>query len=175
MSQSLRVRQNCRHFADDIFKRIFVNEGVRISLKISLKFVPQIWINDIPSLVQIMAWRRPGNNPLFEPMMDSLPTHICITRPQWVRSLRLRQNRRHFAVDISKCIFLNEDVRISLKIWLKIVPKVWINDIPALVQIIAWRRSSDKPLSEPVIVCLLTDIYASLGLSGLNMTVSIYF
>ena len=31
-----------------------------------------------------MAWRRPGDKPLFEPMMVSLPTHICVTRPQWV-------------------------------------------------------------------------------------------
>ena len=31
-----------------------------------------------------MAWRRPGDKPLSEPMMASLLTHICITRPQWV-------------------------------------------------------------------------------------------
>ena len=37
-----------------------------------------------PTLVQIMAWRRPGDKPLSEPMMIGLPTHICVTRPQWV-------------------------------------------------------------------------------------------
>ena len=31
-----------------------------------------------------MAWRRPGDKPLSEPMMVSLPTHICVTWPQWV-------------------------------------------------------------------------------------------
>ena len=31
-----------------------------------------------------MAWRHPGDKPLSEPMMVSLPTHICVTRPQWV-------------------------------------------------------------------------------------------
>ena len=31
-----------------------------------------------------MAWRRPGDKPLFEPMMINLVTHICVTRPQWV-------------------------------------------------------------------------------------------
>ena len=41
-------------------------------------------INNTPSLVQIMAWRRPGDKPLSEPMMVSLTTHICVTRPQWV-------------------------------------------------------------------------------------------
>ena len=80
----LRPRQNGRHFPDDIFKYIFLDENVRISLKISLKFVPKVPINNIPALVLIMAWRRPGDKPLSEPMMVSLPTHICITRPQWV-------------------------------------------------------------------------------------------
>ena len=31
-----------------------------------------------------MAWRRPGDKPLSEPMMVRLSTHICVTRPQWV-------------------------------------------------------------------------------------------
>ena len=42
-------------------------------------------INNIPALVQIMAWRRPGDKPLSEPMVGSLLTHICVTRPQWVK------------------------------------------------------------------------------------------
>ena len=81
---TLRPRQNGRHFADDIFKRIFLNENIWISIKISLKFVPKGSINNISALVQIMAWRRPGDKPLSEPMMVNLPTHICVTRPQWV-------------------------------------------------------------------------------------------
>ena len=52
--------------------------------KISLKFVPNGPINNIPAMVQIMACRRPGDKPLSEPMVVSLPTHICVTRPQWV-------------------------------------------------------------------------------------------
>ena len=51
---------------------------------ISLKFVPKGPINNIPALVPIMAWRRPGDKILSEPMMVSLPTHICVTRPQWI-------------------------------------------------------------------------------------------
>ena len=80
---SLRPRQNVGRFADDTFKRIFLNENVRISIKIS--FVPMFRINNIPPLVQIMAWRRLGDKPLSEPMMVSLLTHICVTRPQWVK------------------------------------------------------------------------------------------
>ena len=83
---TLRPRQNGRHFADDIFKCIFFNENVWISLKISLKFVLKGPINNIPALVQIMAWRHPGDKPLSEPMLVDLPTHICVARPQWVKS-----------------------------------------------------------------------------------------
>ena len=81
---TLRPRQNGFHFPDDIFKWIFLNENVRISIKISLKFVPSGPINNIPALVQIMAWRRPGDKPLSEPMMVSLPTHICVARLQLI-------------------------------------------------------------------------------------------
>ena len=81
---TLRLRQHGRHFADDTFKRIFLNENVIISIKISLTFIPKGPINNIPALVQIMAWRRPGDKPLSEAMMVSLLTHICVTRPQWV-------------------------------------------------------------------------------------------
>ena len=81
---TLRPRQNGRRIADDTFNRIFVNENFSISIKCSLKFVPKGPINNIPALVQIMAWRRPGDKPLSEPMMVRLLTHICIARPQWV-------------------------------------------------------------------------------------------
>ena len=57
---SLRPRQNRRHFADDVFKCNFVNENVWIPIKISLKFIPKVPVNNIPTLVQVMAWRRPG-------------------------------------------------------------------------------------------------------------------
>ena len=82
---TLRPRQNGRHFADDTFKRTFLNKTFRISIKISLKFVPKGPIKNIPALVQIMAWRRSGDKPLSEPMMVRLLTHICVTRPQWVK------------------------------------------------------------------------------------------
>ena len=83
---TLRVRQDGGHFPDDIFKCIFLNENVWISIKISLKFVPKGPIDNIPSLVQIMAWRWPGDKPLSDPVMASLLTHICVTWPQWVNN-----------------------------------------------------------------------------------------
>ena len=91
---TLRPRRNEQHFADDILKRIFFNENVWISIKISLKFVPKGLINNIPALVQIMAWRRSGDKPLSEPMMVSLPTHICVTRPQWVKCYKTQRHMK---------------------------------------------------------------------------------
>ena len=36
-----------------------------------------------------MAWRRPGDKPLSEPMMVSLLKHICVSWPQWVSTVEL--------------------------------------------------------------------------------------
>ena len=66
---TLRLRQNGRHFPGKIFKCIFLNENIWITIKISLKFVPKGPINNIPALVQVMAWCRPGDKPLSDPMM----------------------------------------------------------------------------------------------------------
>ena len=75
-----------------------------------------------------------------------------------LNTLRPRQSGHHFQDDIFKCIFLNQNAGIWIKISLKFDPKGPINKIPALVQIMARRRSGDKPLSEPVMVPILTHI-----------------
>ena len=147
---TLRPRQNGHHFADDIFKCIFLNENVWIQIKISLKFVPKGPINNIPALVQIMARHRPGDKSLSEPMVASLLAHICVTRPQWVNvawwchvwcqnhnTLRPRQNGRRFAADIFKWILLNENVWTPIRILLKFVPMGPIENISTLVQVMA--------------------------------------
>ena len=92
---SMRPRQNGRLFADDTFKRIFLNENIRISTKNSLKCVPKGLINNIPALVLIMAWRRPGDKPLSEPILVRSLTHICVTRPQWVNWATMITWARH--------------------------------------------------------------------------------
>ena len=82
LTNTLRPTPDGRHFPDDIFKCIFLNENAWICNKIPLKFVPEGPINNIPTLLQIMTWRRPGDKPLSEPMIVSLPTHVYVTRPQ---------------------------------------------------------------------------------------------
>ena len=55
---SLPVTQNGRHFADDIFGCIFMNENFYILIKISLKFAPKDPFDNKQVLVKIMAWYR---------------------------------------------------------------------------------------------------------------------
>ena len=65
--------------------------------KNSLKFVPKGPINNTTALVQIKAWRRPGNKLFSEPIIVRLPTHICVTRPPWVNHIVWSQVfRQHF-------------------------------------------------------------------------------
>ena len=63
-----------------------MNEIMCISIDISLNYVHKGHIYNIPSSVQITACRRPGDKALFEAMMVSLMTHICVIRPQWVNT-----------------------------------------------------------------------------------------
>ena len=54
------------------------------------------------------------------------------------------------ADDNFKCIFLNENGRIPIRLSLKFAPGSPIDNKPALVQVMAWRRTGDKPLAEPM-------------------------
>ena len=93
---TLRPGQNGRRYPDDIFKCIFLNENICIPINISLKFVPKGQINNISSLVQIMACRRP--------MLVNLVTHICATRPQGDNRILVKwiHQNRHIVV-FNKC------------------------------------------------------------------------
>ena len=75
-----------------------------------------------------------------------------------LKTFRPRQNGRHFGDDNLKCIFLNKIVWISITISLKFVLRCPLNNISALVRIMGWRRPGDKPLSEPMVVNLLTHV-----------------
>ena len=68
-----RPREICGHF-EDIFKCVFLNENVSISIKFQLKFISMGPISSIEALVQIIVWRRQGDKPLFEPKVVSFQT-----------------------------------------------------------------------------------------------------
>ena len=83
-------------------------------------------------------------------------THVFYT--ECFNTLRPRQNGHHFADDILKCISLNAYVSISIENSLNFVHMCPVNNIPASVQIMAWHRPGDKPLSESMMVRLSTHI-----------------
>ena len=89
-------------------------------------------------------------------------SHICEFRSKCINTLRPRQNGRHFTGDTFNRLFVNKNVRIAIKFSLKFVPKGPISNIPALVQIMTWRRqgANDDPVQR--------HIYASLGLNELS-------
>ena len=73
------------------------------------------------------------------------------------------------AEDILKCIFLNENYRILIQISPKFLPRSPIDNKPALVQVMAWSRTGDKPLPEPMLT-QCTEIYVALGGDELNLS-----
>ena len=77
--------------------------------------------------------------------------------PACLNSLRPKQTGRNFVDDIFKYIFLNGNFLISLKY----VPYDLIDNILALVQIMAWRRTSDKPLSDPMMALFTEACYST--------------
>ena len=54
------------------------------------------------------------------------------------------------ACDIFECIFLYENDGIPIQTSLKYIPRRTIDNKPALDQIMAWRRTGDKPLPGPM-------------------------
>ena len=81
--------------------------------------------------------------------------HFCTV---CINTSRPRQNGRHFADVIFKCISLNENVWTSIIMSLNFAPKGPFNNIPSSVPIMAWHQPGEKPLSEPIMVSLLTHI-----------------
>ena len=198
---ALRPKENGWHFANYIFKLIFLYGSCCIWINVSLKVVLKDAISYKLALVQIMAWSRTRNKPshysdvIMGPMAflitslmivystvysgvdqrkhqssaslafvrgihrglvnsphkwpvtqkmfpfddviiiwttdGSVDWHIYVSWPGRVNTLRLRQNGHHFADDILKCIFSNENIQILMKISLKFVPEG--HNVPALV------------------------------------------
>ena len=88
---------------------------------------------------------------LVQPNISAIPWMMHTVRDLLgfvvVNTLSPKQNGRHFVDDTFKCIFLNKNVRILIKISLKFVPKGPINNIPALVKIMADQVRSRPHIS----------------------------
>ena len=84
----------------------------------------------------------------------SIHAYLC----HLVNSSPPEQDGCHFAVHIFRCILMNEKFCILIQISLKFVPKGQIDYKSALVQVMAWRRTGEKPLPEPMLT-QFTDAY----------------
>ena len=146
-----------KNFEKARFKCKFFNS---IMIQFSPNFVPKVPMTDnksapgdglAPNLTECGLVTSLGDKELGQIM-------ACCLLEASLNTLRPRQDGRYFPDDIFKCIFLNENIWISINVSLKFVPEGRIDNIPALVEIMAWRRSGDKPLSEPMMV-KFTDAY----------------
>ena len=129
---SMKPRQNGRHFPEVIFKWIFLNENVRISIKTSRKSVLTDQVNNISALVQIMAWRHYlnqwcliywriyaslGLNELTwtgitkqrrAPVLEFAARYVLLKSANYLKTVKPKRNRQHFAGNIFKNIFFNQ-------------------------------------------------------------------
>ena len=136
-----------------------------------------------------MAWRRPGDKPLSEPMMVSLLTHICVTRPQRVKWLSMQAMAGRWPIYTLKQRFPPTEGVTATKlisrggvggmvgwgleagggilqttfanasslenIWYFVSNYMEVNQVlidyeSAFVLVIAWHRTCDKSLLEPL-------------------------
>ena len=131
------IRGLTAHFANNIFKYIFLKMSVSwcnvcILMQTSLKFVPK-----------------------------GLSNHHWFK--YWLNTLRPRQNgchlisRHHFEIDFLELEYMNFDWN-----FIEICSRGPVNNISALVPIMAWCWPGSKPLSEPMMVSLLMHICVTL-------------
>ena len=131
------------------------NDNSCILFQMSPKFVTEGPFGNKPALIQVMAWHWKGSKSLPEQWWPSALVHICISRPWHIeaKAKRLTFCRWHFQMH-----FFDENIWIFINISLTLDHKGQINNIPALVSIMAWRRPGNNPLSEPMTVSLLMHI-----------------
>ena len=78
--------QNGRHFADDTFKRNLLNKMFFfLSIRFSLKFVPNGPMDNKAALVQVIACRRTGDKSLPKPMLTQF---IDTYKRHWGRCVK---------------------------------------------------------------------------------------
>ena len=84
-----------------------------------------------------------------------------VGKTDWYQSLTHLPQEKMAAIladDIFKCISFNENDKFRFKFHWNLLSGVPIDNKPALVHIMAWRRTGDKPLPEPMMT-QFTDAY----------------
>ena len=105
--------------------------------------------------VNIITW----SNVIITPFWcNDYAIIICVFANKAVNSSLLDKMAAISADDNFKCIFLNENERILIRISLKFVPRIPTDNKAALVQVMAWRRTGGKPLLERMLI-MFADAY----------------
>ena len=132
-------------------------------------FIPENTFENVFKMAAILAWHQlmcyhtkactkwkchvqKFQTFFFQPQC-ALPTDVPLFAKLLLTHRGLDKMAAPLADDIFQCISLNENFLILNKISLKYVPQGLIDNMAALVQIMAWRRKGDKPLSEPMLLC----------------------
>ena len=119
------------------------------------------WPHELCYLGLILRWHVACLMPRWWPDRD-------LQSDRWPNTLRPRQNDRWLGNVIFKCIFIIKRVMISVKISPKFVPKGPIDNIPALIKIMALCRWGDKPLSKTM-MAQFTDGYIRHWLTAIGL------
>ena len=106
-----------------IFKWILVIDGWCISCEIDLILMSLDFTDDQSTLAQVMVWCHQATSHYLSQCWPGSLLPYGVTRPQWVNTLRPRQNGCYSPDDIFKCILSYEIIWILIKILLKLIPK----------------------------------------------------
>ena len=127
-----------------------------------MKWMPLDLTDDKSTLVQVMAWCHQTTSHYLSQCWPRSLWPYGVTRPQWFNSSPPGQTGHHFSDYNFNRIFLNENDTIPIQISLKYVPRSPTDNKPALVQVMAWRRTGDKPLLGPTMTHFI-DTYGTMG------------
>ena len=130
------------------------------------------WLPVVPFTMEVSKYTLPVYWAIYVYMMDRVIPWLLF---EWNHLTHLPgQNGRCFSSDTFNCIFMNEKFCILIQISLDFVPKGPINNKSALVHVMAWRQTGDKPLLEPRLDLVHRCIYAALGGDELKYVAKIY-
>ena len=139
------------NFENLVSMEFFTSAALRIPMMMSFPSLSptRMWLL---LLVTVTHWMGTRSGNVVNVLRLKIHTSRVLTH------LPLDKMAAVLADDIYKCIFLNENVRIPIQISLKLVPRIPTENKASLVQVIAWHRTGDKPLPEPM-VTQSTDAY----------------
>ena len=141
---------NLRHV---IFKQILVIDGWGISCEIALIWMSLNLPNDKSTLDQVMAWCRQATSHYLSQCWPRSMSPNGVTMPQGLKALTSEEMADVLQTMVS---FFKENFRLLVKISLKFVHIVPVDNELALVRVLNWYQTGDKPLPEPMLI-LFTD------------------